>query len=83
MINSIRGSIKRSLIVKDSLCDFRPMQHVTRSHMNLIEDLLHEQYQFVLTERLQNDLVDRRLGLYSQMSDGCFSIPGKGYIRKY
>ena len=30
--------------------------YTLRCHTNLIEDL-HEQYQFVLTERLQNDLV--------------------------
>ena len=33
----------------------------------------------VLTERLQNDPVERRLHQYRQMSDGRFSISAKGY----
>ena len=37
----------------------------------------------ILTEKLQSDLVEMRLGQYRQMSDGRFSIPGKGYVRKY
>ena len=39
-------------------------------------------YQFVLTARLQNDPVERRLGQYRQMSDGRFSISAKGYVRE-
>ena len=57
--------------------------YTLRCHTNRIEDLLPEQYQFVLTERLQNDLVKRRFGLYRQMSDGRFSIPGKDYVNRY
>ena len=56
--------------------------YTLRYHTNLIEDLLHEQYQFVWTERLQNDLVERRLGQYRQMSDRRFSISAKGYVRE-
>ena len=86
MIGSIRGSIKRSPIVKDLLsvtsvqCSTGP--YTLRCHTNLIEDLLHEQYQFVLTERLQSDRVERRLGQYPQTSDGRFSISAKVYARE-
>lgn len=46
-------------------------------HANLIEDLLHEQYQFVLTARFQSDPVERRFGQYRQMSGGRFLISAK------
>ena len=49
---------------------------------NLIEILLHEQYQFVLTETLQSDPVERRLGQYRQESDGRFSISAMVYVRE-
>ena len=68
VISSIRDSIKRSPIVKDSLCHFSPMQHwsvyLTMSHESNWGPSAWK-YQFVLTERLQNDLVERRLGLLS------------------
>ena len=43
---------------------------------------MHEQYQFVLTDKLQNDLVEMRLGQYGQMSDRRFSISAQGYVRE-
>ena len=55
--------------------------YTLRCLTNLIDILLNEQYQFVLTERLQSDPVMRRLGQYCQMSDGIFSISAKGYFK--
>ena len=46
--------------------------YTLRCHTNLIDIVLNEQYQFLLTERLQSDPVMRRLGQYCQMSDGLF-----------
>ena len=46
--------------------------YTLRCHTNLIDILLNEQYQLVLTVRLQSDPVVRRLGQYCQMSDGLF-----------
>ena len=55
--------------------------YTLRCHTNLFDILLNEQYQLVLTVRLQSDPVGRRLGLYCQMSDGLFSISAKGYFK--
>ena len=51
--------------------------YTLRCHTNLIDIILNEQYQFVLTVRLQTDPVGGRLGQYCQMSDGLFSIVQK------
>ena len=72
MIGSIRGSIKRSPIVENHSvpsvqCSTGP--YTSQCHTNLIDILLNEQFQFVLTVRLQSDPVGRRLGQYCQMSD--------------
>ena len=56
--------------------------YTLRCHTNLFDILLNEQYHFVLTVRLQSDLVMRRLGHYCQMSDGLFSISAKRYFKK-
>ena len=48
-----------------------------RCHANLIEELLQEEYQFVLTARFQSDPVERRFGQYRQMSGGRFLISAK------
>ena len=43
-------------------------------HAALIEDLLTEGYNFVLTARLQSDPLERRYGQYRQMSGGRFLV---------
>jgi len=51
-----------------------------RCQANLIEDLLSEGYDFVLTSRLQSDPIERRFGQYRQMSGGRFLISLKDVI---
>ena len=43
-------------------------------HASLIEDLLEEGYEFVLTWRFQSDPVERRFVHYRQMSGGKFLV---------
>ena len=45
-----------------------------RSVSLLIEELLHEGYDFVLTQRLQSDKLESRFSQYRQMSGGKFSV---------
>ena len=40
----------------------------------LIEDLLEEEYDFVLTSRFQSDPLERRFGQYRQMNGGRFLV---------
>ena len=40
----------------------------------LVEELLDEGYEFVLTARLQSDPLERRFGQYRQMSGGRFLV---------
>ena len=78
VIGSIPGSIKRSPILKDSLCHCSPMQHwsvyLTMSH----ESKWHPSA-WRRTVRFDSDFspVRRRLGQY-----GRFSISAKGYVRE-
>ena len=53
------------------------LQRTLRCHAALIEDLLQERYDFVLTSRLQSDPIERRFGQYRQMSGGRFLISEK------
>ena len=48
-----------------------------RCHAALIEDLLSEGQQYVLTARFQSDPIERRFGQYRQMSGGRFLISTK------
>ena len=41
---------------------------------SLIEDLLGEGYDFVLTSRFQSDPLEKRFGQYRQMSGGGFLV---------
>ena len=41
---------------------------------SLIEDLLGEGYDFVLTSKFQSDSLERRFGQYRQMSGGSFLV---------
>ena len=43
-------------------------------HASLIEDLLKEGYEFVLTSRFQSDPIEQRFALYRQMSGGKFLV---------
>lgn len=51
-----------------------------RCHANLIEDLLSEGYDFVLTSRFQSDPIERRFSQYRQMSGGRFLISLKDIL---
>ena len=44
------------------------------SQAMLIEELLHEGYDFVLTQRLQSDKLENRFSQYRQMSGGKFLV---------
>ena len=50
------------------------MRRTLRCHANLIEPLLSEGYDFVLTNRFQSDPIEKRFGQYRQISGGCFLI---------
>ena len=43
-------------------------------HASLIEDLLNDGYNFVLTGRFQSEPLERRFGQYRQMSGGKFLV---------
>lgn len=45
-----------------------------RCHAALIEDLINDDYEFVLTSRFQSDPLERRYGQYRQMSGGRFLV---------
>ena len=51
--------------------------HTLRCHAALIEDLLSNGQEFVLTARFQSDPIERRFGQYRQMSGGRFLISEK------
>ena len=50
------------------------LKRTLRCHAALIEDLLSEDYDFVLTARFQSDPLERRYGQYRQMSGGRFLV---------
>ena len=50
------------------------LKRTLRCHASLIEDLLSEGYDFVLTARFQSDPLERRYGQYRQMSGGRFLV---------
>ena len=51
-----------------------------RCHAQLIEDLLDDGFDFVLTARFQSDPIERRFGQYRQMSGGRFLVSLKDTI---
>lgn len=57
------------------------MVQTLRCQAALIEDLLSEGYEFVLTARFQSDPLERRYGQYRQMSGGRFLISAKDASR--
>ena len=85
-IGSIRGSIKRSPIVENSLCPFSQMQHwsvyLTMSH----ESNWHLS-EWTISVCFDSETAEwssaEELKQYCQMSDGLFSISPKGYFIKY
>ena len=51
-----------------------------RCQASLIEDLLDDEYHFILTARFQSDPLERRFGQYRQMSGGRFLVGLKDTI---
>ena len=41
---------------------------------NLIDDLLNENYYYMLTPRFQSDRIERHFSKYTQMGGGCFLV---------
>ena len=50
------------------------LQRTARCHAALIEDLLDDGYDFVLTAKFQSDPLERRYSQYRQMSGGRFLV---------
>ena len=50
------------------------LKRTLRCHASLIEDLLNDGYDFVLTARFQSDPLERRYGQYRQMNGGRFLV---------
>ena len=57
------------------------MIRTLRCHASLIEDLLSDGFDFVLTSRFQTDPLEKRYGQYRQMSGGRFLISAKDVFR--
>ena len=57
------------------------MIRTLRCHAALIEDLLSDGFDFVLTSRFQSDPLEKRYGQYRQMSGGRFLISAKDIVR--
>ena len=57
------------------------MVRTLRCHASLIEDLLSDGFEFVLTSRFQSDPLEKRYGQYRQMSGGRFLISLKDVFR--
>lgn len=53
------------------------LRHTLRCQASLIEDLLHDGYDFILTAKFQSDPIEKRFGQYRQMSGGRFLISAK------
>ena len=53
------------------------LRRTLRCHASLIDDLLAEGYNFVLTARFQTDPMERRFGQYCQISGGHFLVSAK------
>ena len=51
-----------------------------RCHAQLIEDLLDDGFEYVMTARFQSDPIERRFGQYRQMSGGRFLVSLKDTI---
>jgi hypothetical protein len=56
------------------------LKRTLRCHASLIEDLLREGYDFVLTSRFQSDPLERRYGQYRQMCGGRFLVSIKDVV---
>ncbi|XP_065643145.1 uncharacterized protein LOC136074776 [Hydra vulgaris] len=56
------------------------LQRTLLCQVSLIEDLLEDNYKFILTARFQSDLLERRFGQYRQMSGGRFLVSLKDVI---
>ena len=67
------NSQKFTLTAQTSAALIRTM----RCQAALIEDLLRDDYDFVLTARFQSDPLERRFGQYRQMSGGRFLVSAK------
>ena len=50
------------------------MINTLRSQAMLIDELLNDGYDYILTARLQSDLIERRFSQYRQMSGGRFLV---------
>ena len=56
------------------------LQRTLLCQASLIEDLLEENYEYILTARFQSDPIERRFGQYRQMSGGRFLVSLKDVI---
>ena len=57
------------------------LQRTLQCQASLIEDLLDEGFEFVLTSRFQSDPIEKRFGQYRQMSGGRFLVSLKDVIQ--
>ena len=83
MNNSIRGSIKRSPIVKDSLCDFSPMQHWS-VYLTMSHESNWGPSAWTISVCLDRETAEWSSGeeVGPVPSDERFSISVKGYVRE-
>ena len=58
----------------------KALRRTLRCHAALIEDLLNDKYDYVLTSRLQSDALEHRYGQYRQMSGGRFLVSLKDVV---
>ena len=63
-----------------SLSTAKALIRTLRCQASLIEDLLDDGYDFILTSRFQSDPLERRFGQYRQMSGGHFLVGLKDTI---
>lgn len=66
----LRNSEKFTLSAQTSYA----LRRTLRCHASLIEELLSEDFNFVLTARFQSDALERRYSQYRQMSGGRFLV---------
>lgn len=75
-LEKIRNAEKFTLSAQTSYA----LRRTLRCQASLIEDLLQEGYDFVLTAKFQSDPIEKRFGQYRQMSGGRFLISAKDVI---
>ena len=65
---------KGKFLIARSLQTASAFVRTLKCHVSLIEDLLAEGYDFIMTSRFQSDPLERRFGQYRQMSGGRFLV---------